>query len=63
MKNYESNCGGKRRGCCLIIPVSDCDIVSNAVIVLRLPYGQYAAFPVVSKATPRTTRKHRKAPR
>lgn len=63
MKNYESNCGGRRRGCCLIVPVSDCDTVSNAVIVLGLPNGQYAAFPVVSKADPKVTRKHRKASR
>ena len=63
MKNYESNCGGKRRGCCIILPVSDCDTVGNAVVILGLPDGSYAAFPVVSKATPRTARKHRKAPR
>jgi hypothetical protein len=63
MKNYESNCGGKRRGCCLIVPVSDSDTVGNAIIVFGLPLGQYAAFPVVSKATRTTTRKHRKASR
>ena len=63
MKNYESNCGGKRRGCCIIMPVSDSDTVGNALIVLGLSDGSYAAFPVVSTATPRTARKHRKASR
>jgi len=63
MNNYESNCGGKRRGCCIIGPISDCDTVSNAVIVLRLSDGSYAAFQMVSKANPRTARKHRKAVR
>ena len=63
MSNYESICGGKRRGCCIIVPVSDCDTVGNAIIVFGLPNGQYAAFPMVSKTTPRTARKHRKAPR
>ena len=63
MSNYESNCGGKRRGCCIIMPVSDSDSVSNAIIVLGLPDGQYAAFPVVSKSVKPTARKHRKAVR
>jgi hypothetical protein len=63
MSNYESNCGGKRRGCCRIVPVSDSDIVSNAIIFLGLPLGQYAAFPVVSKANPKATRKHSKTVR
>lgn len=60
MSNYESNCGGRRRGCCLIVPVSDSDTVGNAIIVLRLPDGQYAAFQVVSKANPKATRKRSK---
>ena len=63
MKNYESNCGGRRRGCCLIVPVSVSDTVSDAIIILGLPNGQYAAFQVVFKATSRTTRKHSKASR
>jgi len=63
MKNYESNCGGKRRGCCIIMPVSDCDSVGNAVIVLGLPDGSYAAFPMVFKSVKPTARKHRKAVR
>ena len=63
MNNYESNCGGKRRGCCIIMPVSDCDTVGNAIIVLRLPDGQYAAFPMVSQSVKPTARKHRKTPR
>jgi len=63
MTNYESNCGGKRRGCCIIMPVSDCDTVGNAIIVFGLPDGQYAAFPMVSKPVKPTARKHRKAPR
>lgn len=63
MKNYESNCGGRRRGCCLIVPVSDSDTVSDAIIILGLPDGQYAAFSMVSKAASRTTRKHSKTPR
>lgn len=63
MSNYESNCGGRRRGCCLIVPVSDSDTVGNAIIVFGLSDGQYAAFQVVSKAASRTTRKHSKTPR
>jgi len=63
MNNYESNCGGKRRGCCIIVPISDCDTVSNAIIVLGLPDGQYAAFPMVSQPVKPTARKHLKASR
>ena len=63
MSYYESNCGGRRRGCCLIVPVPDCDTVGNAIIVLGLPLGQYAAFPMVSKANSKTTRKRSKTVR
>ena len=45
------------------MPVSDSGSVGNAVIILGLPDGQYAAFPMVSKSVKPITRKHRKAVR
>lgn len=63
MKNYESNCGGKRRGCCIIMPDVDSDSVSVPFAVFGLPSGRYAVVPMVFKANPKATRKHRKASR
>lgn len=61
MKNYESNCGGKRRGCCIIMP--DSDSISVPFAVFGLPSGRYAVVPMVLKANSKATRKSRKASR
>lgn len=63
MSNYESNCGGKRRGCCIIMPDVDGDYIGVPFVVFRLPDGQYAVVPMLSKANPKATRKHRKTTR
>jgi hypothetical protein len=63
MKNYESNCGGKRRGCCLIIPVSDSDTERMPFLVFGLSVGGSPVWAMVSKKYPKTPCKPRKTAR
>lgn len=47
---YLASCGGKRRGCCLIVPSNDCDNERNVVILLELSDGRPSGWAMVSLA-------------
>jgi len=61
MKNYDANCGGKRRGCCIITDDAGSDFNGFTFLVHRLSDGTPSAWAVVSNTNPKATRKHRKA--
>ena len=45
---YQVSCGGKRRGCCIIVPSNDCDNERNVVIFLEFLDGRPSGWSVVS---------------
>lgn len=45
---YDTSCGGKRRGCCIIMPSNDCDDERNVVLLIELHDGRPSAWAVVS---------------
>ena len=61
MKNYDANCGGKRRGCCIITDDAGSDFNGFTFFIFGLPSGTPSFWAVVSKADSKDTRKHRKA--
>jgi len=50
MENHEylASCGGKRRGCCIIMPSNDCDNERNVVLLLELFDGRPSGWALVS---------------
>jgi hypothetical protein len=45
---YSASCGGKRRGCCIIMPSNDCDNQRNLVLFLELSDGRPSHWTMVS---------------
>jgi hypothetical protein len=45
---YHASCGGKRRGCCIIMPSNDCDNERNVVLFLELFDGRPSIWAMVS---------------
>lgn len=61
MRNYDANCGGKRRGCCIITDDAGGDFNGFTFLIHRLSDGTPSFWAVVPKADSKATRKRSKA--